>query len=691
MTAGDIGFNQLRNIANEVSYGNYQPFRNTRNIQTMTLDPDTFDVATMLPIGGVAAKVAKPVTKALGRDAMEGVVRLSEKYGVDPLMYVVEPTPQVRKRIKEGKEVVPKYTKDEFMAGVKDLRDVLEEQLSGLDIAVNPVNLDKAAELYKKGFTLPGARIAPPGQKFDKPFTNARTPGSHFASLESPDQLEGIILNYLEHQNSVGGQTEAGRVLKGTPSGGLIAAKMENPIFISDEAGEMFPILAKETGLTEVFREKGSEGLLKALNEMGVEGAVYRNLVEGAPDEARNLSYTMFDPKKFKKVPTSESIDARTLEDIEAARSYVEASSKVEDALDLLGVPKNLKDDMTNITFYGGRYSQRPEVMQWLNEKGLTPDEFKTLYETTTRSVPGYAAGGLVANDYDEEQIDQLANSIFETKPTEGGVSYRDYPNPYGLRAYPTKEGSYGGEMLPKTEGWAGEQTGRGQLKGSKVTEYSMDDERGSFPTINPLLSLDEIDAVAAGNVTPEIERKAIEWRDLQARHGQSAFKNPTGFAEGGVVDKIARAGRKGQYKIAELIGLRPEVEFATEIPERYYPANEQHNARGDAMRHMLLQAQLMQKYGETPAKIIGWMHENLSGPQGDAEKAMDEYNDRLGREIGRVAKDKADMAYRAMQAIDKQQAKTLTKEQMGEGYAEGGLVYNDEEINNLADQLLGA
>jgi hypothetical protein len=162
-------------------------------------------------------------------------------------------------------------------------------------------------------------------------------------------------------------------------------------------------------------------------------------------------------------------------------------------------------------------------------------------------------------------------------------------------------------------------------------------------------------------------------------------------FAEGGVVDKIARAGRKGQYKIAELIGLRPEVEFATEIPERYYPANEQHNARGDAMRHMLLQAQLMQKYGETPAKIIGWMHENLSGPQGDAEKAMDEYNDRLGREIGRVAKDKADMAYRAMQAIDKKQAKTLTKEQMGEGYAEGGLVYNDEEINNLADQLLGA
>jgi len=92
-------------------------------------------------------------------------------------------------------------------------------------------------------------------------------------------------------------------------------------------------------------------------------------------------------------------------------------------------------------------------------------------------------------------------------------------------------------------------------------------------------------------------------------------------------------------------------------------------------MRHMLLQAQLMQKYGETPAKIIGWMHENLSGPQGDAEKAMDEYNDRLGREIGRVAKDKADMAYRAMQAIDKKQAKTLSLKEMAEGYAVGGPV----------------
>jgi hypothetical protein len=136
---------------------------------------------------------------------------------------------------------------------------------------------------------------------------------------------------------------------------------------------------------------------------------------------------------------------------------------------------------------------------------------------------------------------------------------------------------------------------------------------------------------------------------------------------------------------------MKPEVEFATVIPEKYFPANEQHNARGDAMRHMLLQAQLMQKYGETPAKIFGWMHENLSGPQGDAEQAMDEYNDILGRQIGAKARSEQEMIDMARQYISSKKAKSLKQDDSPDGYARGGLVYNSEEINNLADQLLGA
>jgi hypothetical protein len=220
----------------------------------------------------------------------------------------------------------------------------------------------------------------------------------------------------------------------------------------------------------------------------------------------------------------------------------------------------------------------------YYHEIKLSPEAREYILTGPGQQVPGYAAGGLVASDYDEEQIDKLSDSIFETAPSEGGVSYRDYPNPYGLRAYRNKDGSYGGEMLPKAEGWAGEQRGRGNLKGSTVTEYSMDDERGSFPSINPLLSLDEIDAVAAGNMTPEIYKKAVEWRDLQARHGESAFKNPTGFAKGGevkdpfadlsVIDKAKLLAKAAKYRVqynkqAKEHGKYPDI-LSSALKEKY-------------------------------------------------------------------------------------------------------------------------
>ena len=190
--------------------------------------------------------------------------------------------------------------------------------------------------------------------------------------------------------------------------------------------------------------------------------------------------------------------------------------------------------------------------------------------------------------------------------------------------------------------------------------------------------SLEEVPYFHKLELTPELKERI-----------QLEGQQTPGYDEGGLVDKAARLVRKGQYGLAKMVGLGPEVEFATEIPEHYYPANEQHNARGDAMRHILLQAQLANR-SPMLAKAVGWAHENLSGPQGDAEKAMDEYNDRIGREIGLKAKDKADMVYQALQAVDSRRAKTLTKDQMEEGYAEGGLVYNDDEISKMADQLFG-
>ena len=126
-------------------------------------------------------------------------------------------------------------------------------------------------------------------------------------------------------------------------------------------------------------------------------------------------------------------------------------------------------------------------------------------------------------------------------------------------------------------------------------------------------------------------------------------------------VDTVARWGRKGQEGFATMIGLGDEVKFANKIPEFYFPKDEQLDGRGDAMRHMLLQAQITKKLGRTPAEIASYIHENwLTGGQSKAEEEMDKANDALGMDIGARSADKADMAWKALQAIEAGQAKTI-------------------------------
>lgn len=170
---------------------------------------------------------------------------------------------------------------------------------------------------------------------------------------------------------------------------------------------------------------------------------------------------------------------------------------------------------------------------------------------------------------------------------------------------------------------------------------------------------------------------------DLEGLHAK--------YADGGFVDKLSRLGRKTQYVVSDVIGLGPEVKFATDTAEHYFPAREQHNGRGDAMRHLLFQAQLKEKYGETPAKVISWIHENMSGPQNAAEKAMDLHNDEIGRAIGgEEVKDKDALIRRVLQAIEQKEAKTLTEEEMTEGYADGGSIDIDELVNHYNKGIYG-
>ena len=109
--------------------------------------------------------------------------------------------------------------------------------------------------------------------------------------------------------------------------------------------------------------------------------------------------------------------------------------------------------------------------------------------------------------------------------PSKGGLSYQDYPNPYGVRAYKTKNG-YEGEMLPKSSGYLGPLQGTGKNKNDVMTEYSLTDDKGTYPSLVPTLSPQEIKMVLNGQVTKEIDRKAKEFRDSRLEQGLSPFYN---------------------------------------------------------------------------------------------------------------------------------------------------------------------
>jgi hypothetical protein len=210
----------------------------------------------------------------------------------------------------------------------------------------------------------------------------------------------------------------------------------------------------------------------------------------------------------------------------------------------------------------------------YYHEIKLSPEAREHILSGPGQSIPGYAAGGLVANDYDEEQIDRMSDEIFHFKKG-GDVSVQPHENEY---------------------------------------------------------------VKAAGKLS-----------------------------------------RKAQGMAASIVpGLRPILDKAQDLPLKYYAATGDHNGEADAMRHMLLQAQLMQKYGETPAKAIGWLHENISFGQPEREQAMDEYNDVLGRQIGAKARSEQEMIDMARQYIDTKRAKSLAQDNSPDGYAEGGEVNTD-------------
>jgi hypothetical protein len=118
----------------------------------------------------------------------------------------------------------------------------------------------------------------------------------------------------------------------------------------------------------------------------------------------------------------------------------------------------------------------------------------------------------------------KLAQLLQGAQPTQGGLSVGNYPNPYGLRAYQNPNGTYGGQMMPKTTGWQGVNK---NLQGQDVTELSIGDQRGDFPSIVPTLNANELAQIVQNqNITPSARQKAQEFANLRRSQGLSPFKD---------------------------------------------------------------------------------------------------------------------------------------------------------------------
>jgi len=111
----------------------------------------------------------------------------------------------------------------------------------------------------------------------------------------------------------------------------------------------------------------------------------------------------------------------------------------------------------------------------------------------------------------------------------------------------------------------------------------------------------------------------------------------------------------------AEVTGLAPNKDFATDVSIETYGKKTELGGKADAMRHITFSALASQQYSEPVAKTISVLNENITYNQSDAEKSMDYANDAIGRDIAKKAKSKDEIVQMAKEAIDSGKAKTIS------------------------------
>ena len=119
------------------------------------------------------------------------------------------------------------------------------------------------------------------------------------------------------------------------------------------------------------------------------------------------------------------------------------------------------------------------------------------------------------------------------------------------------------------------------------------------------------------------------------------------------------------------LAKFTPYAIVATKQAEKTYPKDEQHNARGDAYRHLVWQALVAKNQSPTLARVLGAVHESpipfIGGglEQDPEERAMDSYNNSLGIEIAKKSKTDEDIYRLAKEYVDSGKAKYIPVEEL--------------------------
>jgi len=124
----------------------------------------------------------------------------------------------------------------------------------------------------------------------------------------------------------------------------------------------------------------------------------------------------------------------------------------------------------------------------------------------------------------DIAQIMQAA--IMRARPSDGGLSVRQVQAPYGLRSYIKPDGSYGGQQMPKGEGWLGQVKSK---NGDISTELSVEDESGMYPLIVPTLDNSQLQGLLSARSMDEIPdivyQKAKQHAEAMKGRGRSPFR----------------------------------------------------------------------------------------------------------------------------------------------------------------------